>query len=523
MGMIRFLLVLGLFYGTGQKAAAQIDLQLTPVAGLFSIVDIKHPGDASNRLFLIGKQGFVHIVQDGQLLEQPFIDVSGLLATGGNEQGLLSMAFSPDYASDGRFYLFFTDNQQRSNITRFRVSQNPNLADPESAELIFAVDQPFANHNGGRLEFGPDGFLYLGIGDGGGAGDPVLAGQNLSTHLGKIIRIDVSSDGSGYLIPPDNPFVGQPASMLKEIWAYGVRNPWRMSFDRMTGDLYIADVGQSQVEEIDFQPANSSGGENYGWSDFEGSSCFQGDCDMTGKTFPVFEYSHADGNCSITGGQVYRGPDYANLFGSYLYGDFCSGRIWALQQQNGQWSSQLLSPDSVGGILTFGEDERGNIYVSVSDGPQGSGVFLLSDGPPVGIDADISINAGMAGAWFDPTTSGQGFLIDVEPAGQFMFVAWFTYDDASSKVGAPEHRWLTAQGEFSGSVAELTLSATSGGRFDDPLATTTDPVGSLTLNFADCSNASVSYDLPDDGLQGQIDIVRLIPGTEALCQSLDIR
>ncbi len=423
-------------------ASAQIDLRLTEVASLAGVVDIKHAGDQSGRLFLVLKSGAVRILKDGELLTEPFLELSDQVS-GGPEQGLLSVAFAPDYAQSGRFYVYFTDLVGSSVMARYRISSDPDIADPQSRQVLLIQPQPFGNHNGGRLEFGPDGMLYLGLGDGGSANDPLGAGQDTGTVLGSIIRLDVSGDGD-YAIPPNNPFVsGEGAD---EIWAYGLRNPWRMAFDRLTGDLYIADVGQNLVEEIDFQPAASSGGENYGWNIREGSHCFVGDCDTPGLTDPVWEYLHGEGNCSITGGQVYRGPDYPAMVGRYLYGDFCSGRIWAYHHPSR--TNELLSDGQVSNILTFGEDERGNVYVSAS-----GRVFLLSDGPPVITPSGVPIDGSTSGTYVVEGLNDQGFFVTVgqNPSGVFLFVAWFTFDES----GNP--RWLVGVDFFEPGAISVSL------------------------------------------------------------------
>ncbi len=324
---------------------------------------VTHAGDGSGRLFVVTKPGRIWIVQDGTLLPQPFLDISNLVKSDQYEQGLFSVAFAPDYAQSGYFYVNYTSRAGNGDtvVARYRVSSDPNVADPNSAQTILTIDQPAANHNGGQLQFGPDGYLYIGTGDGGRADDPWDNAENLGVLLGKMLRLDVSG-GTPYAVPPDNPFVGR-ADARPEIWAYGLRNPWRFSFDRATGDLYIADVGQNAWEEIHVQPADSQGGEHYGWDTMEGAHCFeppQG-CDMSGKVLPVAEYDHSWG-CSITGGYVYRGTRYPHLVGTYLFADFCSGRIWGLRVEEGRWRvAELLDTDY--NIASFGEDEAGELYV----------------------------------------------------------------------------------------------------------------------------------------------------------------
>ncbi|HEV8717484.1 MAG TPA: PQQ-dependent sugar dehydrogenase, partial [Candidatus Binatia bacterium] len=279
------------------------------------------------------------------------------------ERGLLGLAFHPRYRSNGLFYVNYTNTQGNTVIACYQVSKNPNVADPQSARVLLTIRQPFSNHNGGQLQFGPDGYLYIGTGDGGSGGDPQNNGQSLRTLLGKILRIDVNR-GFRYAIPRDNPFVREPEAR-REIWAFGFRNPWRFSFDRLTGDMFIGDVGQAQWEEIDFQRASSKGGENYGWRLMEGKHCFNPstNCNPGRLTLPILEYSHSLG-CAVTGGYRYRGTQLPQLFGSYLYGDLCTGLIWkATKANNGQWITTVLL-DSPYVITTFGEDEDGELYLA---------------------------------------------------------------------------------------------------------------------------------------------------------------
>jgi glucose/arabinose dehydrogenase len=287
----------------------------------------------------------------------------------GGERGLLGLAFHPNYAANGFFYVNYTRQSDGATvIARYQRSANdPNIADPGSAVILLTVAQPFANHNGGQLRFGPDGYLYIALGDGGSANDPGNRAQNLSTPLGKMLRIDVNN-GSPYGIPPNNPFLndGNPDT-LAEIWAYGLRHPWRFSFDRLTGDLFIADVGQSAREEINFQPAGTGAGANYGWRVMEGTLCTDlgggPACFDPSFTVPVLEYDHGLG-CSVTGGHRYRGSVYPSLTGQFLYGDFCSGRIWgATQNANGTWTTTQLLLSGFN-ISTFGEDAAGEVYVA---------------------------------------------------------------------------------------------------------------------------------------------------------------
>ena len=328
------------------------------------ITYLTHAGDGSGRVFLVEKTGRIWVVTaDGAIRRTPFLDIRDIVDSAASERGLLSVAFDPDFAENGEFYVNFTSKAGDGDtvVARYRAADLQE-ADPATGVEILRIDQPAANHNGGQLQFGPDGYLYIGTGDGGSAGDPWDNAENLGVLLGKMLRIKVSGEAT-YAIPPDNPFLGRE-DVRMEIWAYGLRNPWRFSFDRATGDLYIADVGQNKWEEVDFQPADSAGGEHYGWNTMEGNHCYDPPegCDTSGKVPPVWEYPHPEG-CSITGGYVYRGRAYPQLAGLYFYGDFCSGVIYALRQnQEGGWESQPVLESGLN-IASFGEDEAGELYV----------------------------------------------------------------------------------------------------------------------------------------------------------------
>lgn len=343
------------------------------LSGLSRPTAIANAGDGSNRLFILEQTGRVLIYENGALRGSPFLDVSQQIACCG-ERGLLGIAFHPDYASNGEFFINYTNTVGDSVISRFTVSANPSLAEAGSEEILLVVQQPFSNHNGGHLAFGPDGFLYIGLGDGGGAGDPLNNAQDRLSLLGKMLRIDVDS-GSPYAIPDDNPFAFTDAT-LDEIWALGLRNPFRYSFDRLNGDLYIADVGQDAIEEVHVQRAVSGGGANYGWRLMEGSQCFNPstNCNDGTLTLPAFEYAHSAGRCSITGGTVYRGGMLAELQGDYLYGDFCTGELFkATEIAPGIWEQQVLL-DSTLRISSFGESEAGEILLADIAG----GIHLLT-------------------------------------------------------------------------------------------------------------------------------------------------
>jgi glucose/arabinose dehydrogenase len=327
---------------------------------------IAHAGDGSGRIFVAERGGLIRIVRSGQALPRPFLDIRGRVKTSGSEQGLLCVAFPPGYREKGYFYVNYTEAKKGTTVVAlYRVTSDPDLADPASEEVLLTVEQPFANHNGGQMAFGPDGYFYIGMGDGGAGGDPFNNAQRLDTLLGKLLRVDTESGKQGrYSIPDGNPFAKRPESR-GEVWAYGLRNPWRFSFDRKTGDLYIADVGQNRYEEIDFQPASSGGGENYGWRIMEGAHCFLSlrDCGREGLAAPAAEYGHSGGNCSVTGGFVYRGKAQPALDGIYFYGDFCSGRVWGLRKKGAAWETSMLL-DTGYAISTFGEDEAGEVYLA---------------------------------------------------------------------------------------------------------------------------------------------------------------
>lgn len=338
-----------------------LSVELQPAAGgLDTPIGLANAGDGSGRLFVIEKGGAIRVVQAGEVLAEPFLDLRDRVNASGSEQGLLGLAFHPGYAANGFFFVDYTDQAGDTVVSRFRVTADPNRADPASEEIVLTQRQPAGNHNGGHLAFGPDGYLYIALGDGGGAGDTYGNGQNLQSWLGTLLRIDV--DELPYSVPPDNPFVGDSAA-LDEIWAYGLRNPWRFSFDRATDDLYIADVGQNQYEEIDFEPASSPGGENYGWPIMEGLHCYPegANCDPSGLVLPVAEYDHSQG-CSVTGGYVYRGEAFPAMQGVYFFADWCSGLLWGLAPgPDGGWQSALLL-DADGNIASFGEGEAGELY-----------------------------------------------------------------------------------------------------------------------------------------------------------------
>ncbi len=335
------------------------------VEGLDNPLLVRSANDGSGRLFALEQTGFILVIENGDYIFEPFLDISQRFSldvfTGGySERGLLGLAFHPNYAENGLFFVSHTDENGHSVIARYRVSEsNHNRADPDSRVEILTQEQPFFDHNGGNIVFGPDGYLYIGFGDGGNPELPNYNSQDPSSFLGKILRIDVDS-GETYTVPPDNPFVDD-SDFRPEIWAYGVRNPWRFTFDRQTGDLFLGDVGQWEREEVNFQPADSPGGQNYGWSAFEATARYLEDVELDAAdvTMPVIEYLH-DIGCSVTGGYVYRGSNLPELEGQYFYGDYCSGLIWLVEP--GAWEPEIfMNTDFV--ISSFGEDEDGELYV----------------------------------------------------------------------------------------------------------------------------------------------------------------
>ncbi|MBI4558729.1 MAG: PQQ-dependent sugar dehydrogenase [Candidatus Hydrogenedentes bacterium] len=367
------------------------------------------PGD-EGRLFVVEQPGRIRIIKDGALLVRPFLDIRAQVGSGG-ECGLLGLAFHPNYNSNGLFYVDYTDQACNTVIARFQVSADPDIAAADSETNLLTIEQPFANHNGGMLAFGPrDGYLYIGMGDGGSANDPGDRAQNLGEYHGKLLRIDVDS-GSPYAIPPENPFVGVPG-VRPEIWAYGMRNPWRFSFDRANGDLYIGDVGQAAREEIDFQPAASRGGENYGWDIAEGFACAggAGACGTNpGFTPPIYDYAHSlSSSASVTGGYVYRGRALPEYLGIYFFADFVTGAIWSLRW-NGAAITELRDRTSelepagaaaLNNIGSFGEDAAGELYLVDYDGE----VFRITgrnfgdlnrDGFVDAVDVQLIINAAL--------------------------------------------------------------------------------------------------------------------------------
>lgn len=391
---------------------AQLDINLVEYAtGLNNPLSIAHAGD--DRLFVVEREGYIQIVDsDGQINSSPFLDITGRVTSGG-EQGLLGLAFHPEYSSNGYFYVNYTDNDGNTSISRFSVSAgNPDSALPASEMQLLSVEQPFTNHNGGNLIFGPDGYLYIGLGDGGSGGDPQNNAQDLSAFLGKMLRIDVDG-GNPYGIPAGNPFVDEPGA-LDEIWAWGLRNPWRFSFDAETGDLWTADVGQNAYEEVNFQPASSDGGENYGWRCYEGTHEYNTNgCGPASEyTFPAFEYGHdTSGGCSVTGGVVYRGSDYPGMEGHYFFSDYCNDKLWSLTGNEGDWDVHYHGQFGGNSFSAFGEDVNGEIYIA---GIQSGIVYRIVDESGTGVSGSLYEDEPA----IYPNPAGDHILIDYKEAGE---------------------------------------------------------------------------------------------------------
>ncbi len=361
------LLLLIFFYTTPFFAQPNISIQ-TFGSTFNNPVSIKHANDS--KLFVVERSGYIQILNDdGTTNTTPFLDIDTKVSNSGNERGLLGLAFHPNYPTTPYFYVNYIDNSGNTVIARYTIT-NETTADSSSELILLNITQTDENHNGGELQFGPDGYLYIASGDGGGSGDPFDDGQDLNVLLGKILRIDVdnTSNGNNYAIPSNNPFLNDgDANTLPEIWFYGLRNPWKFSFDRDNGDIWIADVGQSSWEEINRIPASSSGGENFGWKCYEGNATFNttGCPSMNTLTFPVAEYARG-GNpfkCSVTGGYRYRGSMYPNFVGLYFFADYCSGEIGYLKENGANWDMTLTAPPSGSGWSCFGEDINGELYI----------------------------------------------------------------------------------------------------------------------------------------------------------------
>lgn len=351
-----FAVILAAFFCVNVVFATDLTLVIDDLSSPILITHATSPDK-----FVVEKTGKVFTYDEGFKQKHQFLDTSSIITTGGSEQGLLSIAFHPNYFENGYLFIFYTAENGDNTLARLTVDPpNSKQTDLQSLEVLIAQEDPASNHNGGMLAFGKDGYLYLGIGDGGSGGDPWNNAQNLETYLGKMLRIDVNQ-AQGYSVPQDNPFVEQK-DVLPEIWSYGLRNPWRHSFDSETGDIWIADVGQNKWEEIHWRSSDSKGGENYGWRLMEGNHCFlpKKECDSGDLVKPVAEYSHKHG-CSVTGGYVYRGKDIEELIGKYVFGDFCKGTIWTIDKDKEFTMQKLL--DTKLRISSFGEDAEGELYV----------------------------------------------------------------------------------------------------------------------------------------------------------------
>jgi glucose/arabinose dehydrogenase len=380
VGMLNLFTFIGSVSSAGAPiTGAALKLGLVDFAsGLDQPLGLTHAGD--NRIFVYEQEGRIKIIQpNGQVLATPFLNITGRVESGGNEEGFLGLVFHPNYANNGYFYVNYTHTSggtTYTRISRFTVSSNSNVANVNSEEVLLTVVQPFENHNAGDIHFGPDGYLYIPLGDGGSGGDPQNNAQTMTRLLGKIIRIDVNAQagspsdckGSGtgsYTIPAGNPLVDGPGRNCDEIWAAGLRNPWRSSFDRLTGDLYIGDVGQNAWEEVNFQRAGSPGGTNYGWRCYEGNHAYDLDgCrDRSSYTFPIFEYAQGSNNCSVIAGYVYRGSQYPAMYGHFLLTDYCSGIFWDLVCAANGWQVTQHTNLQAFGRVAFGEDAQGELYV----------------------------------------------------------------------------------------------------------------------------------------------------------------
>ncbi len=436
-----FIQFFSLFLIISHQAVAQKLAAIPYVAGINAPIDLKHCGD--DRLFVADRAGRIRVINgDGTLRPTPFLDITSKISSTGGEEGFLGIVFSPGYKSSGKFYVDYTSNiagQLTTVIQEYKVSAaDSNIADASTALTILTQSQPYSNHNGGNLMFGKDGYLYINLGDGGSGGDPAGNGQNKNTFLGKILRIDVSNSSAAqpYTVPSSNPFYNDATpGIKKEIWAYGVRNPWRSSIDRLTGDLWIADVGQSAVEEIDYQPANAEGGRNYGWRIMEGTACYSpsSGCNQSGLTLPIFDYTHAVGN-SITGGYIYRSAQSKSLFGTYIFADYVARWIDGIKQSNGALSGSVIhfitNAQATGNPVSFGEDRYGDQYILFNGN---STVYKLED----------TSSVRQPKAYFRPTNLGTGSFLLEGLQGRNLTYQWLKNEVIIP--GATSHDYTTSE------------------------------------------------------------------------------
>ncbi len=457
----------------GDPTAVQLVAQPF-LSGFSAPLYVTHAGDGSGRLFVVEQAGRIQLVKNGVKQATPFLDISSLVSyVAGGERGLYTIAFHPLYVSNGFFYVNYARASSDPNelgdivLARYHVSANPDVADPASAQIVLVVPHhTYSNHNGGTVAFGPDGYLYLSIGDGGSGGDPNGNGQNTHVLLAKLLRLDVNpvhlAGNTTYVIPSTNPFYGNAAAGLPEIWAYGLRNPWRYSFDLPTGQLFIGDVGQNLFEEVDVEPV-ATAGLNYGWNTMEGNHCYNPatGCTMTGLTLPALEYPHPDGsgngaaNCAVTGGFVYRGTRYPPLVGLYLYADYCSGRIWALDQPTpgGAWRNTLLLQAPYF-INSFGEDQSGELYfTTLGSGTGGNSIIHLASFTATGLSA----SSGSVSGGNTLTLTGTGFVAGTTVSFGGVAATVQSVADGQLVVSLPGHNTGTVDVTVSNGGYTLTL------------------------------------------------------------------
>jgi glucose/arabinose dehydrogenase len=512
---------------------------VSAAGGLSQPVFVTHASDGSGRLFVLERAGRVRVITAaGSLLPSSFLDITSLVRSSGSEEGLLGLVFHPNYESNGLFFVAYTNTAGDLTLARYSVSSDPNAANPVSAVTVLNIPHPTnTNHNGGMLAFGDDGYLYWSTGDGGGGGDVPNNAQNTNVLLGKILRLDVNS-GSPYGIPSDNPFVGV-AGARAEIWDYGFRNPWRFSFDRGTGDLYIGDVGEGAREEIDHEPASSSGGLNYGWRVMEGTLCFNPPtgCDPSGKVLPVAEYANDSATCAVTGGYVYRGSSSPQMAGIYFYGDFCSGEVWGLlKQASGAWDSDLIM-DTPFLISSFGEDEAGELYLT----DYGSGSVYRILGPsgfptPAPTSTSLSVESPTPSITFTPVSSPTptpspngtvtGQVIASKPvtvslmdAGNAVIASVTANPDGSFSLTVPAGTYtvsasadghLDAQGTATltaGNVTAMPVISLPAGDIDGN--DVIDQFDAMTIGMNYNASTPAAADLNNDGIVNVLDLERL--------------